>query len=160
MKKNALWWIIGLMSVALLGVIVMQAYWINQSIKLSEEQFNKNVFMSLNAVVSKLELAEVYATTSDFLPPSFGGITENEKAEILDNARRNQSSVEFSFVQEMPVDSLMVFESDDFFQNHGEDCQCIACQNSRIDTHLDIYYRHFTKAFAQRSTCNKPIMQR
>lgn len=160
MKKNALWWIIGLMSVALLGVIVMQAYWINQSIKLSEEQFNKNVFMSLNAVVSKLELAEVYATTSDFLPPSFGGITENEKAEILDNARRNQSSVEFSFVQEMSVDSLMVFESDDFFQNHGEDCQCIACQNSRIDTHLDIYYRHFTKAFAQRSTCNKPVMQR
>lgn len=148
MKKNALWWIIGLMSVALLGVIVMQAYWINQSIKLSEEQFNKNVFMSLNTVVSKLELAEVYATTSDFLPPSFGGITENEKAEILDNTRRNQSS--FSFVQEVPVDidSLMVFESDDFFQE------------KTIDTHLDIYYRHFTKAFAQRSTCNKPILQR
>ncbi|MFT5832479.1 MAG: two-component system phosphate regulon sensor histidine kinase PhoR [Cognaticolwellia sp.] len=160
MKKNALWWIIGLMSTALLGVIVMQAYWINQSISLSEEQFNKNVFMSLNSVVSKLELAEVYATTSDFLPPSFGGVTELEKEEILDVARRNQSSVDFSFVQDLPSDSLLVFESTDFFENHGEDCQCVNCQNNRIDTHLDIYYRQFTKAFAQRSTCNKPITQR
>lgn len=160
MKKDALWWIIGLMSVALLGVIVMQAYWINQSIKLSEEQFNKNVFMSLNSVVSKLELAEVYATTSDFLPPSFGGITEDEKEEILDVARRNQLSVEFSFVQDLPVDSFLAFESEDFFENHDEDCQCSACQNKRFDTHMDIYYRHFTKAFAQRSTCNKPITQR
>lgn len=160
MKKDALWWIIGLMSVALLGVIVMQAYWINQSIRLSEEQFDKNVFMSLNSVVSKLELAEVYATTSDFLPPSFGGITDNEKAEILDVARRNQLSVEFSFVEDLPADSFLVFESDDFFENHGDDCQCANCQNNRIDANLDIYYRHFTKAFAQRSTCNKPITQR
>lgn len=160
MKKNALWWIIGLMSTALLGVIVMQAYWINQSIKLSEEQFNKNVFLSLNSVVSKLELAEVYATTSDFLPPSFGGVTDLEKEEILSMARRNQLSVEFSFVQELPVDSFLAFESEDLFESHGEDCQCPTCKNSRLDTHLDIYYRQFTKAFAQRSTCNKPITQR
>ncbi len=160
MKKNGLWWIIGLMSLALLGVIVMQAYWINQSIKLSEEQFDKNVFISLHSVVNKLELAEVYATTSDFLPSSFGRITDVEKDAILEVVRSNQSSVDFSFVQTMPSDSVLIFESDDFFENHGEDCQCAICQNNRMDSHLDIYYRHFTKAFAQRSTCNKPITQR
>lgn len=160
MKKNALWWIIGLMSVALLGVVVMQAYWINQSIKLSEEQFNKNVFLSLNAVISKLELAEVQATTSDFFPADFVAITDREKAEILNDARRSQSSVEFSFLEDETVDSLITLEPNDFFQNHGEDCQCLSCQRNRIDTNLDIYYRHFTKVFVQRSTCNKPIMQR
>ena len=161
MRKNALWWIIGLMSIALLGVIVMQAYWMNQSIKLNNEQFDKNVFNSLHSVVGKLEMAEVYATTSDFMPPSYGGITDAERAEIMEAARRNQVSVEFSFVQELPKDSFLVFETENTFGAHDdEDCDCIQCHNNRIDAHLDIYYRHFTKAFAQHSTCNKPITQR
>ena len=42
--------IIGLMAVALIGVISLQIYWIGWSIRLNEEQFDKNVFAALNRV--------------------------------------------------------------------------------------------------------------
>lgn len=156
MKKNALWWIIGLMSVALLGVVVMQAYWINQSIKLSEEQFNKNVYSALNSVVSKLELAEIYANTSNILP-SIHNIPSKKRQHIIED---NNIISEFSFIQNIPPDSFLVFEEDAYFEDHGTNCNCHDCRKNRIDGSLDIYYRHITKAFAQRSTCNKPILQR
>jgi two-component system phosphate regulon sensor histidine kinase PhoR len=46
------------MSLALLGVIGLQVYWINWSIRLNEEQFNKHVFAALNRVADKLQYFE------------------------------------------------------------------------------------------------------
>jgi two-component system phosphate regulon sensor histidine kinase PhoR len=46
------------MSVALLGVICLQIYWINWSIRLNEQQFDKNVFAALNRVGDKLQYFE------------------------------------------------------------------------------------------------------
>lgn len=72
MNKRAIWGIIGLMSAALIGIIVLQIYWINWSYQLSEDQFTKDVFSSLNRVVDKLqtienkeEEMEVLSVTSD-----------------------------------------------------------------------------------------------
>ncbi|HND89591.1 MAG TPA: hypothetical protein PK971_14760, partial [Saprospiraceae bacterium] len=50
--------IIGLMSLALIGVISLQVYWIGWNIRLNEDQFNKNVFAALNDVASKLQYLE------------------------------------------------------------------------------------------------------
>lgn len=47
--------IIGLMTVALIGVICLQIYWISWNIRLNEEQFDKIVYTALNRVADKLE---------------------------------------------------------------------------------------------------------
>ena len=50
--------IIGLMTLALIGVISLQIYWIGWNIRLNEAQFDKNVFEALNKVASKLQYFE------------------------------------------------------------------------------------------------------
>lgn len=51
--------IIGLMTLALIGVICLQVYWIGWNIRLNEGQFDKNVFDALNRVASRLQYYEV-----------------------------------------------------------------------------------------------------
>lgn len=43
------------MSAALIGIVWLQVYWISGSIKLNEDQFDKNVFEALNKVAEKIE---------------------------------------------------------------------------------------------------------
>jgi two-component system, OmpR family, phosphate regulon sensor histidine kinase PhoR len=50
--------IIGLMSLALIGIISLQVYWIGWNIRLNEGQFDKNVFDALNKVASRLQYYE------------------------------------------------------------------------------------------------------
>ncbi len=58
MSKKAIWIIIGLMTLALIGVASMQAKWIIDSIKANEEQFTNHVFEALNRVSEKLAYQE------------------------------------------------------------------------------------------------------
>ncbi|RZK40860.1 MAG: HAMP domain-containing histidine kinase [Pedobacter sp.] len=55
MKKRSLWVITALMTLALLGVFVMQLYYIQESYKLKTELFDQNVNSALNAVVNKVQ---------------------------------------------------------------------------------------------------------
>ena len=56
--------IIALMSLAMIGLIGFQAYWINNAIDVSHVKFNQNVHEALNQVVSNLEKREVYYAAS------------------------------------------------------------------------------------------------
>ncbi|MEI6407947.1 MAG: HAMP domain-containing sensor histidine kinase [Bacteroidota bacterium] len=53
--------IIALMTIALVGIVCLQIYWINWSIRLNEEQFDKNVYAALNRVSDKLQYYEEVA---------------------------------------------------------------------------------------------------
>ena len=55
MKKSSLWIITALMSLALVGVFVMQLYYIRESYKLNSKLFEQNVNQALNAVVDKVQ---------------------------------------------------------------------------------------------------------
>lgn len=55
MKKKSISLIIGLMSVALLGVLAMQYYFIRESYRLKSQLFDQSVNEALNIVVHKLE---------------------------------------------------------------------------------------------------------
>src|ERR1035438_8883897 len=61
MSKKKIWAIIILMSIALLGVIVVQIYWIESSIQVRHEQFERSVNEAMNCVVSKLETQEAFS---------------------------------------------------------------------------------------------------
>lgn len=78
--------IIALMSVALIGVVSLQIYWINWSIRLNEEQFDKTVYAALNRVADKLQYYEDVAVL-EALNASRGGADRNirEAAKYLEN---------------------------------------------------------------------------
>ncbi|EDM37493.1 two-component regulatory system, sensor kinase protein [Pedobacter sp. BAL39] len=55
MKKKSLWLITILMTIALLGVFVMQLYYIREAYKLKTQVFQQDVSQALNAVVNKVQ---------------------------------------------------------------------------------------------------------
>lgn len=59
MSRTTIWVIISLMTVALIGLVGFQLYWINNVIHLSNERFEKDVQESLRSVADKLEKNEM-----------------------------------------------------------------------------------------------------
>ena len=43
------------MTVALVGIIVVQGYWLNSAIELEEQQFHKNVLHAMNVSTQRLD---------------------------------------------------------------------------------------------------------
>lgn len=60
MKKRTFWLITGLMTIALLGVVVMQLYYIKQAYSLNSQLFEQNVNQALSSVVSKVQRRYAY----------------------------------------------------------------------------------------------------
>ncbi|MBK8502653.1 MAG: HAMP domain-containing histidine kinase [Saprospiraceae bacterium] len=58
MKQSFIWILVALMTISLIGIIVIQSRWINWSINLNEEKFNKEVFSALNYVEKDLVASE------------------------------------------------------------------------------------------------------
>ncbi|MBK9271122.1 MAG: HAMP domain-containing histidine kinase [Saprospiraceae bacterium] len=55
MSKKTIWLVIVVMSLALLGTVMLQFYWINWSIRLNEKQFEDQVIGALKRVADRLE---------------------------------------------------------------------------------------------------------
>jgi two-component system phosphate regulon sensor histidine kinase PhoR len=55
MKKKSLWLITGLMTIALLGVFVMQLYYIREAYRLKSQLFEQEVNQALSAVADKVQ---------------------------------------------------------------------------------------------------------
>jgi len=64
MKRRSIWIIIGLMSIAMIGIGVLQMYWINWSIKLGKENFEINIQDALKDVSKYLSQQEEIETNS------------------------------------------------------------------------------------------------
>ncbi|MEO5906233.1 MAG: HAMP domain-containing sensor histidine kinase [Saprospiraceae bacterium] len=61
MSKKAIWLIIGLMTIGLLGSSLIQVYWFNWSMKQQESRFDTNVIEALNKVEERLSAIEAKA---------------------------------------------------------------------------------------------------
>lgn len=59
MNRRAIWAIVGLMSTALIGIIILQSYWIRNAFDLKREQFDSEVNIAINQVVQKLRDYEI-----------------------------------------------------------------------------------------------------
>lgn len=68
MKKRSFWLITALMTIALVGVVVMQLYYIRQAYELNSELFKQNVNQALTSVVNKVQRrnAANHITRKDF----------------------------------------------------------------------------------------------
>lgn len=58
MTKKGLAYIVGLMTASLLGLIALQAYWLNMALEATRENFKQDITNVLNTVVRKLEQHE------------------------------------------------------------------------------------------------------
>ncbi len=59
MSKKTFTLILILMSIALTGIITMQALWVNNAIKIQEKQFEQNIFSAMKNIISTLETKSV-----------------------------------------------------------------------------------------------------
>jgi two-component system, OmpR family, phosphate regulon sensor histidine kinase PhoR len=57
-KENHLKILVSVMTAALLGIIVVQGYWLNSAIELKEQQFKENVMHAMSVSVQRLERLE------------------------------------------------------------------------------------------------------
>ena len=58
MNQRRIYSLIALMSVALLGLVVFQVYWIRETVEANRQRFQQNVYEALNTVVHQLEQKE------------------------------------------------------------------------------------------------------
>lgn len=58
MKRQYIYIVIGLITAALVGLVVIQVYWIDSAVKLKEDEFAREVKSALTNVVGKLEQLE------------------------------------------------------------------------------------------------------
>ena len=101
MNKKAIWAIIGLMSAAMIGIILLQLYWINFNIKLNEQRFDRNVKDAITRVAERLEAWEDNSTHDDFftaggnVPTSYSTTTIRtpfkKGSEVLNEISFNQT---------------------------------------------------------------------
>ena len=61
MKKGTLRLIVVLMTIAMVGLVSLQLYWINSAIKLNDKKFRQHVYEALNGIISRLEKQEIYS---------------------------------------------------------------------------------------------------
>ncbi len=93
MKTSALKWVIGLMGIALVGMVGFQLYWIDSVIKANEERFTKDVMQAMNNVALKLEKQETVAALNKFqtlnsLQPNFRqNLPQSHASNISDSQR-------------------------------------------------------------------------
>ncbi|MCK4630063.1 MAG: HAMP domain-containing histidine kinase [Bacteroidales bacterium] len=67
MSKKKIWFLAIIMTLGLLGLILVQGYWIKKAVILKEQQFRHFVNQSLTAVINELELREALLYVVDEL---------------------------------------------------------------------------------------------
>ena len=127
MSKRSIWVIIGLMSAALIGIIVLQVYWINWSYQLSENQFSKDVFAALNRVVDKLQRVEKWEEDREV----YNIPLEGTAIEVDYNQERDNLSMEASLAE--TYDSIQKQLKNSYDHLSREQCQCPDCQQKQFE---------------------------
>ena len=163
MNKKAIWVIIGLMSAALIGIIVLQTYWIRWAIQLNESRFNKDIIAVLNRVSDKLQNAE---NIRDGLEV-FNQSTEEEnvsawKKEVYQNYKQDSKGVltEYSLDSKLNDDSLSLEESSIYAHlDDKNECRCPDCEKERFERY-EQHYKYWQRMQINKLLNPEPITHR
>lgn len=94
MNRRKIRWIIALMSVALLGIISLQVYWILHDIRLKEQQFEQSVNQAMNAIVDRIETGEAMSMLHEQIftidPVQISRMMLNDSSDVNDQAGEGQ----------------------------------------------------------------------
>ncbi|CAN0491272.1 unnamed protein product, partial [Scytosiphon promiscuus] len=106
LKNRNLILTIALMAIALLGLIILQFYWINISISVNRERFNNNVHDALQAVVQRLEKDEAFLIAKEKMANRIDIIQDDFMMELdsLGNAKwREENTIQSTQILESPT---------------------------------------------------------
>jgi two-component system phosphate regulon sensor histidine kinase PhoR len=131
MNKKIIWIIIGLMSIALFGSIWLQVNWIQSSIRLNEEQFDKNVYAALNTVADRLEYEE-QREAFNYMNGYSTTYFEREVRQRLEEGKV-EFSLDISYEQfKSPKGNPIKADPKSFILTSDNECNCDKCVNERI----------------------------
>jgi len=135
MKQRSIWAIIGVMMAAMIGIILLQMYWIRWSIQLNERQFDRSVYTALNRITEKVQYAEELKDNIDAFSVSPTGGGQYWKQEFFQKVNGQgdlmlNMSATFGTVN-MHKDSLQ-HEAFKLMNNGEEECNCANCQRERF----------------------------
>ena len=95
MSKRAIWLVIGLMSIGLLGSSLIQVYWFNWSMEQQEARFDTNVIEALNKVEERLTAIErKIPRFSQFPQPGPFPMIQQEIAEFVQESGMISEEIE------------------------------------------------------------------
>jgi two-component system, OmpR family, phosphate regulon sensor histidine kinase PhoR len=70
MSRRIIWVLIGVMSLAIIGLIIVQSYWITNAVTVKEQQFRFLAMRTLGGVIQEIERHEAITMVLDELRPS------------------------------------------------------------------------------------------
>lgn len=80
MSRKIIWLLVGVMSIAIIGLIIVQSYWIKNTFRAKEQQFRVHAYRTLGTIINEIEkqetlthvLGELNPATNDSLPVDRG----------------------------------------------------------------------------------------
>ena len=152
MKKQAIWIIILLMSVALLGIILLQAYWINWSLQLEEKRFDKDVQTALSRVAEKVERYEEVEKSLEALLilPSMEEKLSSRLGIAFNESEATLPPAEFFIQENINLDSLIGLNNFLDLLQRQDTCNCAECvkeRNLRSQRFMNYWQQRKVKQF-------------
>ncbi|MGB3850911.1 MAG: HAMP domain-containing sensor histidine kinase [Tunicatimonas sp.] len=137
MKKKRIYGLIALMSVALLGLVAFQVYWIRETVEANRQRFQQSVYEALNTVVHQLEQREallfayqsfgpdlVQLDTTQFYPSRTVRQRQRQSVTFDERGRAVRQRLEFSMsVGRAPGSSPVIVVRPDLPPNASEQMQ-------------------------------------
>ncbi|WP_236980871.1 sensor histidine kinase [Membranihabitans maritimus] len=102
MVKNIkwIWWVVGLMVVAIAGIVWMQVNWIRENIKVVEDQFDTEVYSALNNVINEIENRE---GGFDMIPEELRGVIDADSTLHIENLESILSTTELDNISDQNI---------------------------------------------------------
>ncbi len=119
------------MSIALLGIVLLQSYWINYYLRLSRLQFNHSVRHALNDVSMRLELKEKHDLGFSEFFPALSDQNFYGELEIYEQISSNMELQRSEF-QEIPKDSFYVQRQQVFYKKNAIDLTSAMAMSSLL----------------------------
>jgi two-component system phosphate regulon sensor histidine kinase PhoR len=89
MRRKNIWWIVGLMSAAVIGLAAIQIYWLSYFVKLNEAKFDESIRSTLLKVKNQLE--EYDAQYESYSDRGFLNRKKNSDLKITSELRKSRS---------------------------------------------------------------------
>jgi len=138
MSRRAIWLVIGLMSTALIGIVLLQTYWIRSTILENQDNFEKGVFSVLNRVSSKLQIAEDMEESMEVI-----NLNEDFRTKLLRQLRGASDNMVVEFnAGETLLDSFVLGSGGNrnIYEQFSADnnCTCPNCERERSERYQRI----------------------
>ena len=109
MKKGFYKILIVIMSIALIGLIIIQFYWLNLTIKTGEETFNNNVYQAMNYTTEKINKNELEKYYKKFSNIKADLTSNKDKPQVVTNqVVRDSMGVTYAYITRYVVEKSMM----------------------------------------------------